>query len=258
MPLVLKWAYLLTLLLIGIVLRGSAFAFRSHDAESAHKDWSVIFAIGSIITPFMLGLCLGTIASGRIPLIPVTESLNFAQYFITPWLQPFPILVGILTLWLCALLSSLYLLQRTSDFELQRDFRIRAFVFAVLTGLTAFGALFAAKTGAVLVHHDLLHETWSLEFQAITGSAALTVFISLFFKYDSLAQIAGVTQVVCMIGGWALSQFPYLIVDTHTIFESAASHAILNPVLIALGIGAFALVPSFIWLYSVFGVKSNI
>ncbi|MEI6790547.1 MAG: cytochrome d ubiquinol oxidase subunit II, partial [Myxococcaceae bacterium] len=120
----------ITLLLIGIVLRGSAFAFRSHDAESAHKHWSVIFAIGSIITPFMLGLCLGTIASGRIPLIPVTESLNFAQYFITPWLQPFPILVGILTLWLCALLSSLYLLQRTSDFELQRDFRIRAFVFA--------------------------------------------------------------------------------------------------------------------------------
>ena len=244
----------ITILLIGIVLRGSAFVFRSHDAESAKKHWSVLFSIGSILAPLMLGICLGTIASGSFPPLP-SPTYSFQTYFITPWLALFPVLVGLLTLWLCALLSSLYLLQRTATPKLQADFRLRALIFALLTGLTAFGALWASKTGALLVHHNLLHEAWSLEFQIITGLAALGVFWALFFKYDSLAQLAGIIQVICMIGGWALSQFPYLIVDTQTILESAASHAILNPVLIAIGVGALALVPSFIWLYSVFGIK---
>ncbi len=246
----------ITLVLVGIVLRGSAFVFRTHDSESTKQRWSLIFAIGSILAPFMLGVTLGTLSSGRIPVLPSPlegAGFEFAAYFIHPWLQVFPFLIGFLTLWLCALLSSLYLLQRAPDPELNQAFRFRAFIFAVLTGLTAFGALWAAQTGAPGVHEALLHQTWSLEFQIATGLAALTVFGALWFGYDRTAQIAGMIQVICMMGGWALAQFPYLIVDTHSILDSAASHAILNPVLAALGLGSIALVPSFMWLYWVFG-----
>lgn len=245
----------ITILLIGIVLRGSAFIFRTHDAESNQKRWSLLFSIGSILAPLMLGIALGSVASGLIPVLPSPlEGVGFLfeAYFIDPWFKPFPILTGLLTLCLCALLSSLYLLGRAPEPALRQDFRIRAFGFAISTGLLAFGALWASKRGAMQLHDALLYQTWSLGFHILTGLAALAVFIALYFKYDQTAKFAGMIQVVCMIGGWALGQFPYMIVDTHTILDSAASHAILNPVLVALGVGSIALVPSFIWLYWVF------
>src|SRR5712664_2482820 len=58
------------ILLVGIVLRGSAFAFRSHVPSHGPTERLLTraFAIGSIVTPIMLGVSLGTLASGRIPI----------------------------------------------------------------------------------------------------------------------------------------------------------------------------------------------
>src|SRR5436853_3282711 len=58
----------LTLMLIGIVLRGSAFTFRSYDRreDNVQRRWGRIFAIASLITPILLGLVVGAIASGEI------------------------------------------------------------------------------------------------------------------------------------------------------------------------------------------------
>src|SRR5262245_645086 len=55
----------LTLMLIGIVLRGCAFVFRTYDPERSGA-WGRVFAIASLLTPVMLGICLGAAASGRI------------------------------------------------------------------------------------------------------------------------------------------------------------------------------------------------
>src|SRR5678815_2437613 len=58
----------ITLLLIGIVLRGTAFTFRTYDVQrdDVQRRWSLIFSIASIITPILLGTILGAIASGTI------------------------------------------------------------------------------------------------------------------------------------------------------------------------------------------------
>ena len=51
----------LTLMLIGIVLRGASFAFRSYDVHKRdmHPYWERTFAIASVITPVLLGLTIG-------------------------------------------------------------------------------------------------------------------------------------------------------------------------------------------------------
>ena len=48
----------LALMLVGIVLRGSAFTFRTYDRDDAHSRrlWGRTFAIASVITPVMLGV----------------------------------------------------------------------------------------------------------------------------------------------------------------------------------------------------------
>ena len=56
----------LSLMLVGIVLRGSAFTFRSYGAKSgrAVRGWGRAFAIASTITPVLLGIAVGAVASG--------------------------------------------------------------------------------------------------------------------------------------------------------------------------------------------------
>jgi cytochrome d ubiquinol oxidase subunit II len=92
----------LTLMLIGIVLRGSAFTFRAHHGEDSAMPlyWGHIFAIASAVTPVFLGICLGAVASGAVPR---TNRADFYGGFIAPWLTPFCLAVGALTLTLFAL-----------------------------------------------------------------------------------------------------------------------------------------------------------
>src|SRR5206468_5641916 len=56
----------LSLVLIGIVLRGSAFTFWRYGADAEQRHWGMVFAIASLITPFLLGTTAGTIASGAL------------------------------------------------------------------------------------------------------------------------------------------------------------------------------------------------
>src|ERR1700730_7794471 len=57
-----------TIALMGIVLRGAAFAFRAHGAEGAGplSGWGVVFGSASIITPVFLGAALAAAGGGFI------------------------------------------------------------------------------------------------------------------------------------------------------------------------------------------------
>src|SRR5260370_2384283 len=76
----------LTLLLIGIVLRGTTFTFRAHDVkrDDVQHRWSLLFSIASIITPVLLGVVLGAIASGTIRV----ENGVVVSGFLKSWLRP--------------------------------------------------------------------------------------------------------------------------------------------------------------------------
>src|SRR5439155_1509007 len=56
----------LSLVLIGIVLRGSAFTFWRYGADEEQRNWGMVFAIASLMTPLLLGTTAGAIASGRV------------------------------------------------------------------------------------------------------------------------------------------------------------------------------------------------
>jgi len=88
----------LSLMLIGIVLRGSAFVFRSHyghDPEpgdpGTSRRWGRVFAIASAGTPVLLGLCVGALAAGTLR--PPGRA-GFYEIYVAPWLTPFGVGVG--------------------------------------------------------------------------------------------------------------------------------------------------------------------
>ena len=75
----------LTLMLLGIVLRGSAFIFRSYGSEqdASQQRWGRVFAIASIVTPVLLGMCVGAVATGAVGATAASRSGAFVEQFIS-------------------------------------------------------------------------------------------------------------------------------------------------------------------------------
>src|SRR5829696_10065913 len=165
----------ITLLLIGIVLRGTAFTFRTYDVQrdDVQRRWSLVFSIASIITPILLGTILGAIASGTIRV----ENGMVTSGFFRSWLAPFPFAVGFFALTLFAFLAAVYLTLETKDRDLQEDFRRRALVSGVAVGVLALLVFLLASTGAPTVRAGISRSPWALALHILTAIFALCAFI---------------------------------------------------------------------------------
>lgn len=241
----------LLLMLIGIVLRGSAFVFRSYGTQEpgAMQTWGRIFAIASVATPVMLGVTLGANVSGAIV---VDASGAVVTDFVSEWLAPFPFAVGGLTLSLFSFLAAVYLIHETNDEDLRADFRKRALWAAVALGVFAAISLVSAKTGATWLWESLTGSSWAIPFQALTGASAVGAMWALYQKRDGLARALAVAQVVLIIAGLGLSQYPFIVPPGISLSSSAAPREVIVAALWVLGVGAVLLVPAFVYLYRVF------
>lgn len=246
----------LTGVLIGIVLRGSAFAFRGYggDRDAVQRRWGRVFAVASLVTPVLLGTTVGAVAAGAgaVGGAASGEPAGFAAQYITPWLAPFPLSVGAFTLACFAFLAATYLTLETPEGPLREDFRRRALGSGIAAGAAALGALLAAGPTAPLMRHGLLGSSWALPFQLTTGLVALTALGALWRRRYALARLAAMLQVSCVLWGWAWSQYPYIVPPDLTIETAAAPVATLRLVLAALVLGALVLVPSLFYLFRVF------
>jgi cytochrome d ubiquinol oxidase subunit II len=240
----------LTIMLLGVVFRGSAFTFRSYDDESdvVRWRWGRIFAIASIVTPLMLGVCVGAVASGRIRVVDGRVRTGFFE----SWIAPFPIAIGFLTIALFAFLGAVYLTRETSDPELQDDFRLRALASGVGVGVLAFAALALAYRDAPLIREGLLGRPWSLPFHSTTALVALSALRCLWRRRYAAARALAIMQVALVLWGWAFAQYPYIVYPDLTLWSAAAPGNVLRAVLVALAAGAVVLFPSMWYLFRVF------
>jgi cytochrome d ubiquinol oxidase subunit II len=246
----------LSLMLIGIVLRGSAFTFRSHYGHGGeHGDagtsahWGRIFAIASVGTPVTLGLCVSALAAGTLR--PPGRD-RFYESYVAPWLTPFGVGVGLLTLALFAFLAAVYLTVEAREPALQEDFRHRALGAAAAVFVAAFGTLGLALLGAPLMGRGLTTAPWAPALHLATGVAAVGAIWALWSHRFRLARVAAAAQVSLILWGWALAQYPYLIPPDLTIRAAAAPRITLILSLWVLGLGALVLFPSLIYLFRIF------
>jgi cytochrome d ubiquinol oxidase subunit II len=241
----------LTLMLVGIVLRGSAFTFRSYDTEHdyAQRRWGRIFASASVVTPVLLGVSIGAVASGRVG---GTMEGDFVARFVDPWLTPFAFGVGALALALFAFLAAVFLTLETDDPELCEDFRRRALGAGVAVFLASGLVLLLSHGTAPLMTRGLLGSAWAVPLHLVTGLTATGVLAALWFRKYRLARAGAGLQVSLIFWGWPLSQYPYLLPPGFTIEGTAAPRATLQLVLAALAGGSVVLLPSLIYLFRVF------
>jgi cytochrome d ubiquinol oxidase subunit II len=239
-----------TLMLIGVIFRGSAFIFRKYDsrAEDVQNRWSTLFGAASFFTPFVQGVTLGALATGEIRVAPgiLTSS------FLAGWLTPFAFACGLFALGLCSFLAATYLTIDTRDQrELQNDFRLRALWSGGALGPIALAAFLVSKTGAPEIYHGLTR-WWAWPLIGLTISFALAALVSLWSRRFSLARVAANGTATLVLVGWSLAQFPYLVVPDITIAQAAAPEVTLRLLLIALIAGSVILLPSLYFLFYIF------
>jgi cytochrome d ubiquinol oxidase subunit II len=132
----------LVIMLMGIIARGTAFAFRNYDAvtDNMQKLYNKIFVYSSFITPLFLGIIAGSAVSGRIDV----HADTFTSAYIFSWLNWFSVAIGLFTVALCGYVAAIFLIGEAQDtFERKRFVRkawqmnIAAVVFGGLVFISA-------------------------------------------------------------------------------------------------------------------------
>ncbi len=243
----------LTIMLVGIVLRGTAFIFRQYDdrRDEVQRRWGRVFAVASILTPVFLGVCLGAITAGEIHVAGDVVTTGFFR----SWLAPFPFMCGLFALVLFAFLAAVYLTNEAQDAALREDFRRRALAAGVALGVFAALAALTATHAAEEFGARLLGSWWSLPLQAVTAAAAISAFVALITRRYQLARVAAAAQAALIVIGWGLAQRPYLVTPDVTLHGAAAPPATLAGVLVVLGSGALLLLPALYWLLRTFRLR---
>jgi cytochrome d ubiquinol oxidase subunit II len=243
----------LLLVLMGIVLRGSAFVFRAYGPDDPRHErfWGRVFAMASTATPFFLGVIVGALTEGRLP---ASTHGSFAAVYLTPWLTAFSLSVGFFTLVLFGFLAAVYLTLEAHDAEERAAFRTRALLSGVAVAVLAAVVLLLATPD---VRNALLASAWAVPLHVATGASAIAAFVFLWLQRFEFARLAAAAQVLFILWGWALAQYPYAIRPHLTLADAAAPANVQVLLLQVVGVGAVVLIPSLLYLFGMFGPRGH-
>jgi cytochrome bd ubiquinol oxidase subunit II len=238
----------LTLVALGIIARGSAFAFRKASTLPwQQRLFGAAFAVSSVLTPFFLGAVAGAIASGRVPPGLATGDL------VRSWWNPTSWLGGVLAIGTCAYLATAYLCgdaRRLAGPEIAQWYRRRALGTGVVVGVVALGGIAVLRSDAPGLFHGLTHRALPLVVaSAVAGVASLALLV---LRRYLLVRLTAAAAVTAIVWGWAVAQYPHLLPPGTDYVSAQADHAVLVDTLIVSGVGALILLPSLAWLLVLF------
>jgi cytochrome d ubiquinol oxidase subunit II len=238
----------LPLAALGIIGRGAAFAFRKASHTRAERRlYGATFAVSSLVTPFVLGMIIGAVASGRVP-----PGIAAGDIW-TSWLNPTSLVCGLLAVGICAYLAATYLVadaQRTGADELAEEFRRRALGAGLVTGGLAACGLVVLATDVPVLFEDLRGPGLPLAgVSLIAGLASLGLLAT--GRHPQLVRVTAALASAAVLWAWGVAQYPVLLRPDLTVV-AAGDPAVLAAVLGALAVGSFLLVPSLWWLFSLF------
>lgn len=194
----------LTIMLIGIIARGTAFAFRHYDAvvDEMQYLYNKIFMYSSIITPLFLGIIAGTTVSRSID----TRPGDFVTSYIFTWLDGFPIAVGFFTVAICGYLAAVYLIGEAKHEQDRKRFIVKARsmnIAAIVCGMLVFVVSLVEKIPLF---------TWI--FGSPTGIiAVLAASLSLVLMWHWIGQ--GKTKIIRLAAGFQVTMILLTITYNH-------------------------------------------
>ncbi|HEY6759233.1 MAG TPA: cytochrome d ubiquinol oxidase subunit II [Baekduia sp.] len=238
-----------TIALLGLVVRGAAFAFAGQltAADGVRRPLQRLFGLASVLTPAMLGAVAGGLARQRLVVVDGTVRAGGGAGL---WVGPFQALIAVLAVATCAATAASFLvveMARAGEMRLAARFRRQATWALLASALLAVAALLLSADEAPALHAGLVGRAAPI----VLGGpvVALAALVALRAGRDRLARAAVALFVVALVWGWGVAQFPRIVGPSLTVDDAAAAPAELHAIAIALAAGAALLVPALALLY---------
>ncbi|MHA7060144.1 cytochrome d ubiquinol oxidase subunit II [Aquimarina sp. M1] len=246
----------LTIVLLGVTLRGVAFVFRHYDAviDNSQKLYDTMFKISSLITPVFLGMVFGALISGKIKFTEDISTLSFYEVFVHPWCNIFSILVGVFFAALCAFLSAVLLIGESEDGKDNIYIRKAAIATIVvfLTGLVTF--IYGYANNYVFVN-GFIQNFYAVSAMVVSGLLLIPLWFTIKKERRVLSRFFAGLQVFLILLAALLSHFPNIIIaESHSVnlLENIAPDSVINVLGISLILGGAIILPGLFHLLKSF------
>lgn len=244
----------LLLLLIGIIMRGTAFVFRHYDAikDQSERYYTLMFRVSSLLVPLLLGMITGAVMLGRITTLPS----DFHTIFIAPWLNWFTLSVGVFTVCMFALLAAVYLAVENSMAEGRREFVRLARNLSFMTVGAGAGVFLAAEAYGLHLLTLFMESPVNIAALVLATASLPLLWYSLSAGKVVFSRMLTVFQVFLILGAWFHVQFPDVMRfadgSALTFANTAAPAATLRQLMLALLVGSCLIFPALYFLYKTF------
>lgn len=238
-----------TLMLVGLILRGVAFDFRVKAKDTHKKTWDRLFFAGSTLAAVSQGWMLGRYVSG------FGEGWNY-PIFAAAIAAALPMAY--------VLMGATWLIMKTEG-ELQQ----RAVAWAKIAWLPMVGGLVLISMATPWVSHEVRERWFALPeiialmaIPLMTGAALLAVR-GLLNSRTVLGPVCWLPFVllilVFVLGflGLAYSIYPYVVIGQLTIWQAASSPEALKVILVGTCISVPAIAGYTVFSYRVFRGKTG-
>lgn len=238
----------ITLMLLGITIRGLAFIFRHYDAVKGRSQgsYNALFKLGSILSPLFLGVIFGGLVGGNINLFSENPNLSFKEIYIDGWFNVFSVLIGVFYIALCAFIASNFLIGEADDEDELNLYRKKASystIILVFIGLVILAYGYFNEIDFVI---DFIENKYSIIAVAISGIVLIPLWKMIKLKRKAWARILAGVQVLLIVSAAMLAHFPDVIITSTqeiSILDGVAPDSVIQVLGIALLIGGAIILP---------------
>tara|TARA_R110000782_G_scaffold49668_5_gene108042 strand:+ start:890 stop:1882 length:993 start_codon:yes stop_codon:yes gene_type:complete len=239
-----------TLMLMGLILRGVSFDFRVKAQDSHKKMWNTLFFVGSLIAATSQGWMLGSYVTGL-------------SNTTTSWLFSFLIALTLPTLYI--MLAAAWLLMKTEGALFQK-----AIGWAKKAILPMGLGLLLISIATPLVSTEIAEKWFSMPNIIILMPIPLTClifYVGIFWllRHEKALNagyawlIFAALVVICLLAafGLAFSIFPEIVMGEMNIWEAASSVEALKVIFVGTIITLPAIIGYSIFIYKIFHGKAT-
>ncbi|MDB5154286.1 MAG: cytochrome d ubiquinol oxidase subunit [Mucilaginibacter sp.] len=240
----------LVIMLMGIIARGTAFAFRNYDAviDNMQKVYNKIFVYSSFITPLFLGIIAGSAVSGKIDV----HANSFLSAYIFSWLNWFSVTIGLFTVSLCGFVAAIFLIGETREPDERIRFVRKALqmnIAAVISGGLVFISAISDKIP--LVQWVFGNPVGITAVAAATVSLIILWYLIIKGRSKSLRLLAGF-QITMILLTTTYKHYPNIVILKNggylSLIENRGADKAIEALGLALLIGSIFILPALVYL----------
>ncbi len=243
----------LIILLVGIILRGSFFAFQHYDAKKdrSQKIYEYFFNAGSLISSFMIGVLVGALFLGWF-----VETKGFYEAYVRPWFNGFCGMCGLFSTALFSYIANVFLFAESKNVkELTERFAYKTLISGVITFTTGLLTLIYGRYVYTRLFDRVVGTPeGALCFTLIILSIPVLAVAMSSEKYN-LARIVAAGQVGLIATAVVIARIPTVVMSRFKVLTFLGNEAPESTIFylgMALLFGTVFIIPLLLYLFKVF------